>query len=75
TGAQALALSCLLNVAIPAMKNVVEALRAAGIRDKVKVIVGGQPIDEEVCKYVGADYYGTDAPAGLRICRQIYGAG
>ncbi len=75
SGARALALSCLLNVAIPEMKNVVEALRKAGIRDAVKVIVGGQPIDEEVCKYVGADYYGADAPAGVRICRQIYGAG
>ncbi len=73
TGARAVALSCLLNVAIPEMKHVVDALRSAGLRDKVKVIVGGQPIDEEVCKYVGADYYGTDAPAGLRLCHRIYG--
>jgi len=73
TGARALALSCLLNIAIPEMKNVVDALRAAGIRDKVKVIIGGQPIDEKVCEYVGADYYGADAPAGVRICKQIYG--
>jgi methanogenic corrinoid protein MtbC1 len=72
TGAHALALSCLLNLAIPEMKNVVEALSAAGIRNKVKVIVGGQPIDEEVCKYVGADYYGSDAPTGVRICKQVY---
>jgi methanogenic corrinoid protein MtbC1 len=74
TGARALALSCLLNVAIPEMKNVVEALRAAGIRDNVKVIIGGQPIDDMVCEYVGADYYGADAPAGVLICKQIYGA-
>ena len=73
TGARALALSCLLNVAIPEMKNVVEALRAAGIRENVKVIIGGQPIDEKVCEYVGADYYGADAPAGVLICKQIYG--
>jgi methanogenic corrinoid protein MtbC1 len=73
TGARALALSCLLNVAIPEMKNIVEALRAAGIRGNVKVVIGGQPIDEKVCEYVGADYYGADAPAGVLICKQIYG--
>ena len=73
TGARALALSCLLNLAIPEMKHVVEALSAAGIRENVKVIVGGQPIDEEVRKYVGADHYGPDAPADVRICKQIYG--
>lgn len=71
-GAKALALSCLLNLAIPEMKNVVEALVAAGIRDQVKVLIGGQPIDEKICEYVGADYYGADAPAGVRICKQIY---
>jgi len=73
TGAKALALSCLLNLAITEMKGVVEALAAAGIRNDVKVVLGGQPIDEKVCEYVGADYYGPDAPAGVRICKQIYG--
>lgn len=73
TGAKALALSWLLNLAITEMKQVVEALDAAGMRSNVKVIIGGQPIDEEVCKYVGADYYGPDAPAGARICNQTYG--
>jgi methanogenic corrinoid protein MtbC1 len=73
TGAKALALSCLLNLAIMEMKSVVEALGAAGMRDIVKVVIGGQPIDEKVCAFVGADYYGSDAPAGVRICKQIYG--
>jgi methylmalonyl-CoA mutase cobalamin-binding domain/chain len=73
TGAKALALSCLLNLAITEMKSVVEALAAAGIRNDVKVVLGGQPIDEKVCEYVGADCYGPDAPAGVRICKQIYG--
>ena len=73
TGAKALALSCLLNLAITEMKHVVEVLETSGIRDSVKVIIGGQPIDEEVRHYVGADYYGADAPAGIHICKQIYG--
>jgi len=73
TRAKALALSCLLNLAITEMKNVVDALVAAKIRDQINVVIGGQPIDEKVCEYVGADYYGADAPAGVRICKQIYG--
>jgi len=72
SGAKTLALSCLLNLAIQEMKSVVDALAAAGIRDRVKVVIGGQPIDEKVSEYVGADYYGADAPAGVRICKQIY---
>ena len=75
TGARAIALSCLLNFAIQEMKNVVEALTTAQIRDQVKVVIGGQPIDEKICEYIGADYYGTDAPAGVRICKQIYAQG
>lgn len=73
TGARVLALSCLLNLAIQEMKNVVEALIAAKIRDQIKVVIGGQPIDEKICEYVGADDYGADAPAAVRICKQIYG--
>ena len=73
TGAKVLALSCLLNLAITEMKHVMEVIEASGIRDSVKVIIGGQPIDEEIRRYVGADYYGADAPAGIRICKQIYG--
>ena len=71
-GPRVLALSCLLNLAIQEMKNVVDALAAANVREKVKIVVGGQPIDEKVSEYVGADYYGFDAPAGVKICREIY---
>jgi methanogenic corrinoid protein MtbC1 len=72
TGALVLALSCLLNLAITEMKNVVDAIAAARLRDRVKIVIGGQPIDEKVCEYVGADYYGADAPSGVRICKQIF---
>jgi len=73
TRAKAVALSCLLNFAIQEMKNVVDALNAAQLRGHVKVVIGGQPIDEKICEYVGADYYGADAPTGVGICKQIYG--
>ncbi len=72
TGAKVVALSCLLNFAIMEMKDVVDALIAAGVRNNVKVIIGGQPIDDKVCEYIGADYYGADAPAGVRLCKEIY---
>jgi methanogenic corrinoid protein MtbC1 len=72
SGAKVLALSCLLNLAIYEMKSVVDALITSKMRDRVKVVIGGQPIDEKVCEYVGADFYGPDAPAGVRICKQIY---
>jgi methylmalonyl-CoA mutase cobalamin-binding domain/chain len=72
TGAKALGLSCLLNIAFQEMKNVVDTLRRTGIRNQVKVIVGGQPTDEKVREYVGADYYASDAVAGVKICKEIY---
>jgi methylmalonyl-CoA mutase cobalamin-binding domain/chain len=72
TGAKALGLSCLLNIAFQEMRNVVDTLTRTGIRDKVKVIIGGQPTDEKVREYVGADYYALDAVAGVKICKEIY---
>jgi methylmalonyl-CoA mutase cobalamin-binding domain/chain len=72
TGAKALGLSCLLNIAFQEMRNVVDTLTKNGIRDQVKVIIGGQPTDEKVREYVGADYYALDAVAGVKICKEIY---
>jgi methylmalonyl-CoA mutase cobalamin-binding domain/chain len=72
TRAKALGLSCLLNIAFEEMRNVVDTLTRSGIRDQVKVIIGGQPTDEKVRDYVGADYYALDAVAGVKICKDIY---
>jgi methylmalonyl-CoA mutase cobalamin-binding domain/chain len=72
TKAKVLGLSCLLNLAFQEMKNVVDMLKKAGIRDQVKVIIGGTPTDEQVREYVGADYYAPDAVAGIKICKKIY---
>ena len=72
TGAKVLGLSCLLNIAFQEMRNVVDTLTRTGIRDEVKVIIGGQPTDEKVREYVGADYYAPDAVAGVKICKKIY---
>lgn len=72
TGAKVLGLSALLNFTLSEMKNVIDAVVAAGIRDQVKVIIGGAPTDEQVREYANADYYALDAPTGVNICKQIY---
>lgn len=72
TGAKVLGLSTLLNFTFPQMKNVIEELHKAGMRDSVKVIIGGAPCNEDVRKFVGADYYAKDAAAGVSACKEIY---
>ncbi len=62
----------MLNITLDEMKNVVDMLVAHGIRNQVKVIIGGQPTDEEVRKYTGADYCAPDAATGVKICKQVY---
>ena len=73
SGAKVLGLSALLNFTYPVMKEVVDAVSAAGLRDQVKIIVGGTPVNEQVREYAGADYYAMDAVAGVRLCKEIYG--
>ena len=72
TGARILGLSALLNFTYPEMKHVVEEVAKAGLRDKVKIIIGGTPVNEQVRQFTGADHYAEDAVAGVALCRQIY---
>jgi methanogenic corrinoid protein MtbC1 len=71
--AKILGLSALLNFTYPEMKNVVDEVTKVGLRDSVKIIIGGTPCSEEVRKFTGADYYATDAVTGVNLCKQIYG--
>ncbi len=66
-------LSGFLTLAFDSMKKTVEALEKAGLRDGVKVMIGGGQIDDEVRKYVRADAYGKDAVAAVNLCRQWIG--
>jgi methanogenic corrinoid protein MtbC1 len=72
SGAKVLGLSALLNFTYPEMKHVVDQVAGAGLRDKVKIIVGGTPVNEQVREFTGADYYAPDAVVGVNICKQIY---
>ncbi len=66
-----IALSALLTTTMPVMKDIVDGLESAGIRDKVKVLVGGAPVTEEYAKEIGADGYGSDAGSAVRIAKSL----
>jgi 5-methyltetrahydrofolate--homocysteine methyltransferase len=55
------------------MRLTVEAIKEAGLRDKVKIMIGGAPMDEEAAKYIGADAYGEDAAAAVKLANQWTG--
>jgi len=64
------AMSALLTTTMVNMAKVIKALEQAGLRDKVKVIVGGAPLTEEYARQIGADAYGRDAVEGVNICKK-----
>jgi 5-methyltetrahydrofolate--homocysteine methyltransferase len=70
-GAQIIGMSALLTTTMPNMGVTIEALKAAGLRDKVKIMVGGAPVTEEFAKQVGADGFAADAPSAVRLARQL----
>ncbi len=73
TGAPIVGLSGFLTLAFDSMKQTVDAMKAAGLRDKVRVMIGGGQITEEVKNYTGADAYGKDAMAGVTLAKQWTG--
>ena len=70
--ADIVACSALLTTTMAEMKNVVEGIKAAGIRDKLTIMVGGAPITDAFCASIGADIYASDAAsaadAAVKAC-------
>jgi 5-methyltetrahydrofolate--homocysteine methyltransferase len=66
---QVVGLSGFLTLAYDPMKNTVKALADAGLRDKVKIMIGGGQMDEKIREYAGADAYGKDAMAAVALAR------
>lgn len=64
-------LSALLTVTMPSMKTTVEAFRQAGIRDAVKVMIGGAPVTRAYAEHIGADAYGETAASAVAIARSF----
>jgi 5-methyltetrahydrofolate--homocysteine methyltransferase len=69
--AKVLGLSALLTTTMPEMKNTIEALKAAGLRRKVRVIVGGAPLTSEYANKIGADGYAPDAARAVDRVREL----
>ncbi len=67
-------LSALLTVTMPAMKNAIETLKRAGIRDRIKVLIGGAPVTAQYAREIGADGYSEDAAGAVSVARQLVGA-
>ena len=68
---QILGLSALLTTTMPEMENVINLLRDRGIREKVKVMIGGAPVDADFTERIGADAYGEDAAEAVTIARSF----
>ncbi len=68
-----LAMSALLTTTSAEQKNMIEGLVKAGLREKVKVIVGGSPINQEFADSIGADGYGATAPEGVKLVKKFLG--
>ena len=73
TGADIVALSSLLTMTVEQIKVVHEALIAAGLRDSVKLIVGGAPLNLELAQKLGADLFADDAVQGVKIIKEAFG--
>jgi len=69
TGSTVIGLSGFLTLAFDSMKETVEAVKKAGLRDKVKIMIGGGQIDDQVKVFAGADAYGKDAMAAVTLAK------
>lgn len=66
-----LGMSALLTTTMPNLGSTIKALEAAGVRQDVKVIIGGAPVSQDYANHVGADAYGHDAGQAARICKTL----
>jgi 5-methyltetrahydrofolate--homocysteine methyltransferase len=71
TGAHIIALSALLTTTMPAMVNTINALQAAGLRQQIKVMIGGAPINQEYATSIGADAYAPDASRAVSTAKTL----
>ena len=72
-GAQIIGMSAMLTTTIPNMKVTIDALKAAGVRDNVKIMIGGAPLTQAYADQIGADGYSQDASAAVRKAKDLLG--
>ena len=69
--AEIVALSALLTTTMPNMKTIIETIQQEGLRDKVKIIIGGAPVTQEYANLIGADGYSADASQAVSLAQSI----
>jgi len=67
-------MSALLTVTMPAMKLTIDALQTAGLRTRVKVLIGGAPVSSQYAKEIGADGYSENAGSAVTLVKSLMGA-
>ena len=72
-GAQLIGMSAMLTTTMPNMKVTIDALKEAGVRDRVKIMVGGAPLTQVYAEQIGADGYSQDASAAVRRAKELLG--
>jgi 5-methyltetrahydrofolate--homocysteine methyltransferase len=72
-GAQIVGISALMTTTMPAMKRTIDALARAGLRDRVKVMVGGAPVTQAFCDDIGADGYARDSTLAVIRAKELLG--
>ena len=68
---QVVGMSALLTTTMLSMKDTIEAIKSAGLRDKVKIMIGVAPVRKEFAEEIGADFYGPDATSGKNYAREV----
>lgn len=70
-GCNLIAMSALLTTTMPKMKETVDALKAKGLRDKVRIMIGGAPVTQSFCDEIGADGYSSDAASAADLAKKL----
>lgn len=71
---QVVGMSAMLTTTMRAMGQTIKSIEEAGLRDQVKIMVGGAPVDKDFADTIGADGYGSNAPSGADLAKQLVGA-
>lgn len=69
--AQIVALSALLTTTVPMMRKTVDAINESGLRDKVKILIGGAPVTQDFADQIGVDGYASDAGSAAKLAKQL----
>jgi 5-methyltetrahydrofolate--homocysteine methyltransferase len=70
---QVVGMSAMLTTTMRSMGQTIKAIEEAGLRDRVKIMVGGAPVDRDFANAIGADGYGSNAPSGADMAKQLVG--